>query len=195
MKDKLCDLAGKDNGSSILNDDGGIVLIYGDDVTIDAPLTLTNLVSFFNGMHLRCNDGKDTQDIVKFLGADFVDDMQIKCSVRLLDDMVILVDSETLNFIKNPDVESIPQTTDDYSHDSVNLLQSELQALTSPMSLSPLQEEMLSYHHRFHHKPFPKLIVMAEKGDIPKHLAYLKGRCPLCVACLFGQAHKCPWQN
>jgi hypothetical protein len=23
----------------------------------------------------------------------------------------------------------------------------------------------------------------------------LKGRCPICVACLFGQAHKRPWQS
>jgi hypothetical protein len=36
---------------------------------------------------------------------------------------------------------------------------------------------------------------MAEKGEIPKHLAALKGHCPICVACLFGQAHKCPWQS
>ncbi len=40
---------------------------------------------------------------------------------------------------------------------------------------------------------FPKLIVMAEKGINPKCLASLKGLCPICVACLFGQAHKCPW--
>ncbi len=40
---------------------------------------------------------------------------------------------------------------------------------------------------------FPKLIAMAEKGMIPKRLASLKGHCPICVACLFGQAHKRPW--
>jgi hypothetical protein len=42
---------------------------------------------------------------------------------------------------------------------------------------------------------FPKLIVLAEKGKIPKQLASLKGRCPICVACLFGQAHKHPWHS
>jgi hypothetical protein len=31
---------------------------------------------------------------------------------------------------------------------------------------------------------------MAENGEIPKGLAALRGRCPICVACLFGQAHK-----
>jgi hypothetical protein len=30
---------------------------------------------------------------------------------------------------------------------------------------------------------------------IPKRLAALKGCCPICVACLFGQAHKRPWRS
>jgi len=36
---------------------------------------------------------------------------------------------------------------------------------------------------------------MAENGEIPKRLAALRGRCPICVACLFGQAHQRPWQT
>jgi hypothetical protein len=71
----------------------------------------------------------------------------------------------------------------------------QLQNLLSPQSLSPLQEEMLSHHNQLHHTPFPKLIVMAQQSKIPKQLALLKRPCPLCVACLFGQAHKCQWQS
>jgi len=189
-KDKLRELAQLDSGSSIIDDDGGVVYVHGDDITLDVLLTLTNLISFFTGMHLRYNDGKGTRDIVKFLGADFVDDMQIKCSIQLSNDTTLLVDPETLNFIENPDVASIPQTSDDYLCASAELSESQLNRLKSPKSLSPLQEEMLSHHYRLHHTPFPKLIVMAEQGEIPKRLASLKGRCPLCVACLFGQAHK-----
>jgi hypothetical protein len=109
--------------------------------------------------------------------------------------MVILVDPENLNFIENPDVASFLQTSDDYLCESENILPSQLQTLLSPKSLSPLQEEMLSHHNRLHHTPFPKLIVMAQQGVLPKRLTSLKGRCPLCVACLFGQAHKRPWQS
>jgi hypothetical protein len=192
-KDKLCDLAQVDNGSLIIDEDGGIVYINGDDMTLDVPLTLTNLISFFTGMHLRYNDGKGTRDVVKFVGADFVDDMQIKCSIQLSNETVLLVDPETLNFIENPDVASIPQTSDDFIRESGHISASEMQNLISPTIISPLQEEMLSHHNRLHHLPFPKLIVMAERGEIPKRLAFLKGRCPLCVACLFGQAHKRPW--
>jgi hypothetical protein len=53
----------------------------------------------------------------------------------------------------------------------------------------------MSHHCRLHHTVFPKLITMAENGEIPKRLAALKGRCPICVVCLFGQAHKRPWQS
>ncbi len=53
----------------------------------------------------------------------------------------------------------------------------------------------MSHHCHLHRMPFPKLIKMAEKGEIPKRLAALQGLCPICVACLFGQAHKCPWQS
>ena len=194
-KEKLLNLAKIDDGSLIVNDDGGIVYAHDDGITLGVPLTLTNLISFFIGMHLCYNDGKGMQDIVKFLGADFVDDMQIKCLIQLLDDTVLLVDPETLNFIENPDIASIPQTSDDYLCESAELLQLQLQTLVSPKSLSPLQEELLSHHNRLHHMPFPKLIVMAQQGVLPKRLASLKGRCPLCVVCLFGQAHKCLWQS
>jgi hypothetical protein len=34
---------------------------------------------------------------------------------------------------------------------------------------------------------------MAEWGEIPRCLASLKECCPICVPCLFIQAHKCPW--
>jgi hypothetical protein len=44
----------------------------------------------------------------------------------------------------------------------------------------------MSHLCHIHHTPFPKLITMAEA---------LKGCCPICVACLFGIAHKCLWQS
>jgi hypothetical protein len=40
--------------------------------------------------------------------------MQLKCKIRKSDESEILVDLETLNFIENPDIASIPQTSEDY---------------------------------------------------------------------------------
>ena len=59
-KEKLRDLNGKTDNSPIINDDGGIVFTNGDSTTKDVPLTLSNLVSFFQGMYVRYNDGNGT---------------------------------------------------------------------------------------------------------------------------------------
>jgi hypothetical protein len=162
--------------------------------TIDEN-TVANMNSFLQGMKLRYNDGNGTRDVVQFIGVDFVDGMQLKCNIKLSDDSTKLVDREMLDFIDNPDIAIIPQTSEDYCRDAVNLKPSDLEHIMKPIALSPLQEEMLSYHYRLHHEPFPKLITLAEKGEIPKRLASLKGRCPLCIPCLFGKAHKRPWRS
>jgi hypothetical protein len=65
-------------------------------------------------MCLKFNDGRGTQDIVTFLGAVFGKDMQIKCQIKLSNDLVILVDPETLNLIENSDIASILQTSEEY---------------------------------------------------------------------------------
>ncbi len=76
--------------------------------------------------------------MVTFIGADLVNDMQIKCKVKLSNDSVILVDPETLTLIENPDIASIPQTSEDYYSESEHIQPLQLQHLLSPKSLSPL---------------------------------------------------------
>ncbi len=150
---------------------------------------------FLQGMKLTFNNGNGTQDIITFIGVDFINGMQLKCNIRLLDDSTKLVDPEMLDFIENPDIPIILQTLEEYCRDATNLKPLDLEHILKPITLSPLQEEMLSYHYRLHHEPFPKLITLAEKGKIPKCLASLKGQCPICIPCLFGKAHKHPWRS
>ena len=185
----------KDKAILESKDGDGTLFIDGDTITLDIPATVQNMSTFLQGMKLRYNDGNGTRDVVRFLGVDFIDGMQLKCTIRLLDDSTKLVDPETLDFIDNPDVAIIPQTAEDYCRDAANLKPSDLEHILNPVALSPLQEEMLSYHYRLHHEPFPKLITLAQKGEIPKRLASLKGRCPICIPCLFGKAHKRPWRS
>jgi len=83
-----------------------------------------------------------------------------------------------LNFIENPDIASIPQTNKEYYDECHYLDSSDLEQIVHPQALSPLQEEMMSYHCRLHHTPFLRLIVMAELGEISKQLAQLRNRCP-----------------
>ncbi len=161
-KDKLHALAQLNDGDSIVNDGGSIVYADDNSIMIDVPLKLTNLISFFDGVQLWYNDGSGTRDVMTFIGADFVDDMQIKCKVKLSSDIVILVYPETLNVIKNADIASISRTSEDYHWESKDISPSQLQNLLSPKCLSPLQEEMLNRHNRLHHTPFPKWIVMVQ---------------------------------
>jgi len=100
---------------------------------------------------------------VTFLGADFVEDMQIKCQIKLSNNSVILDDLETLNFIAKSDIASIPQTSKDYCQDCKKIVPSQMEHILSPQSLSPLQEEMMSHHCRLNHMPFPKLILWQNK--------------------------------
>jgi hypothetical protein len=89
-------------------------------------------------MMLYFADGRGTQDIVKFLGADFGKDMQIKCQVKLSNNLVILVDPETLNFIENPDIASVFQTSEEYCQEYKNIEPSQMEHILSSQSLSPL---------------------------------------------------------
>ncbi len=133
--DKICwALASKEKVDDLANlddKDGDNILTFGDN------LTLTNLVSFFKDMKLKYNDGQGTRDIVTFLGADFGKAMQIKCQIKLSNDSIILVDPESLNFIKNPDIASIPQTSQDYCRECENI--------------EPSQLELFSLHKVSHH--------------------------------------------
>jgi hypothetical protein len=185
----------KDRAIADSNDGDGTCLINGDTVTLDVPLTVQNMSSFLQGMKLRYNDGNGARNVVQFFGVDFINGMQLKCNIRFSNDSTKLVDLETLDFIENPDIAIIPQTSEEYCRDAANLKPLDLEHILKPVTLSPLQEEMLSYHYWLHHEPFPKLIMLAEKSNIPKRLALLKGRCPICIPCLFGNAHKQPWRS
>ena len=121
--------------------------------------------------------------------------MQMVCLILWSDDTELLVVPEMLNFIENPDIASIPQTNEEYYKECHYLDPSDLEQIVHPQALSPLQEKMMSHHCRLHHTPFPKLIITAEQGKIPKRLAQMHNRCPICVLCLFGTAHKRPWQT
>jgi hypothetical protein len=125
-KVKDLELAASDEGAGL-----GTVLGNGD-VSLDIPLKLTNLVSFLQGMKLKYNDGLGTQDIVTFQGADFVKDMHLKCNIQLLNNLIILVDVETLNFIENTHIALIPESSEDYLWECMVITPSQLEHILHP---------------------------------------------------------------
>jgi hypothetical protein len=66
------------------NDGAGVAIMQGNsDMTLKVPMTLESTVAFLQNMKLRYSDGLGTQDIVTFLGTNFVEDMRLKCKIRL----------------------------------------------------------------------------------------------------------------
>ena len=61
------------------------------------------------------------------------------------------------------------------------------------ISASDDQAELLRWHCRLNHLPFPQLLRLAENGEIPKRLA--KIQIPRCAGCLFGKMTKVPWRT
>jgi hypothetical protein len=142
-KVKNTNLAASDDGQNIVH-------LNNNKKSIDVPATVENMSTFFKGLKLWYNDGNGTCDIITFIGVDFINDMQLKCQIRLSDKSILLVDPETLNFIENPDIASIPQTSEEYCRDCTNIKPFNLQRF-EPKMLSPLQEEMMSHHYCLHH--------------------------------------------
>jgi hypothetical protein len=159
------------------------------------PISIEDVISFMKGMKLRYNNANGIRDIVIFLEIDYIDDMRMACHIQQSDGTEFLAVPQMLIFIENPDIASIPQANKEYYDKCHYLDPSDLEQIVCPQALSPLQGEMMSHHCRLYHTPFPQLIFMAELGEIPKQLAQLGGRCPICVSCLFGTAPKHPWRR
>jgi hypothetical protein len=172
------------------NDDGDIVVMLDSEggISFNMPASVESVISFMKGMKLRYNDGNGIRDIVTFLGIDYVDEMQMVCHIQRSDGTELYAIPQMINFIENPDVVSIPQTNEEYYNECHYLDPSDLEKIVHPQVLSPHQEEMMSHHCCLQHTPFPRLIVMAELGEILKQLAQLQGCCPICISCLFGTA-------
>ena len=62
-----------------------------------------------------------------------------------------------------------------------------------PLAAVDDQAELMWWHYRLGHLPFPKLKQLALNGKIPKKLAKLTP--PKCTGCLFGAMTKLPWRD
>ena len=68
----------------------------------------------------------------------------------------------------------------------------EAHALALPISISPLKQELISWHHRLYHMPFKEILLLAPDGRLPKKLLECRNSPPLFVVFQFGQAHRRP---
>ncbi len=133
------------------------------------------------GMSLLYKDGKGNNKAVVYEGAS--PDGRSH-TVRLKDGSKVITPDSHLRLHDQPDLSNIPSTPLDYCKEiGVGLSREEVQELAYPRVLSPLQQELMSWHHRLYHLPFWRIFMYSEKGYLPKTLLECQSKPPLCVAC------------
>ena len=119
--------------------------------------------------------------------------------VRLKDGLKMAVPAAQEAYLQKhlqPSFDNIPQTPLDYKHEvGTGVTQEEAQQLARPNTLSPAQQELLSWHHRLYHLKFKRIFTLARLGFLPKTLLECESTVPLCIECQFGQAHRRPWTS
>ena len=115
-------------------------------------------------------------------------------TARLEDGTKLTVRDSNLQLLDQPNFLNMSKTPLDYRNEvGTGLSLEEAQALARPQTISPLQQELMIWHHRLYHLPYRILFRLASIGTLPKRLLDFQNKTPLCVACQFGQAHRCPW--
>ena len=71
----------------------------------------------------------------------------------------------------------------------------EAQDLARPRTLSPLQQEFMSWYHQLYHLPYLIIFWLESLSFLPKILREFLNNPPFCVACQFGQVRRRPWQT
>jgi len=158
----------------------------------DEPMT-SHPTDFELGMSLVYKDGEGNNEAVVYEGAS-PDGMTH--TIRKKDGTKIAVHDSNLQFLLQPDLSNLPSTPLDYCKEvGKGLSLEEAQRLARPRTLSPLQQELMSWHHRLYHLPFNTILMLADRGHLPKRLTQCRNTLPLCIACQFGKAHRRPWRT
>ena len=95
----------------------------------------------------------------------------------------------------NPDIGWIPTSVPEYQSRAKEISDEDMTKITSPVHLSPLQQEFLSVHHKLFHLPFTIMLRLSKFGVLPKRFLKLRNNLPPCVSCMFGQSHRRPWRS
>ena len=107
----------------------------------------------------------------------------------------ITTTKEHLRSPTNPDIGWIPTSTPELESAARHLTDEQIEEITLPMHLSPLQQEFLSRHCQLLHLPFSTMLRMSKIGLLPSRFLKLRNDLPPCVSCMFGQSHCRPWKG
>ena len=111
--------------------------------------TIENLLDYKPGDDLWYNDGAGNR-VMAVCEGETVDGS--KHAIRLQDGTRLKVDGAHLQLLEQPDFSNIPKTPLEYRNEvGSGISLEEAHALATPQSLSPLQQELMSWHHCLYH--------------------------------------------
>ncbi|KAL7532041.1 hypothetical protein ACHAXR_004390 [Thalassiosira sp. AJA248-18] len=114
------------------------------------------------GMDLVYRDGKGNNVTAVYEGASADG---LTHTVHLENGTRVDVHDSNLQLLDQPDFANMPRTPLDYRNEvGHGLTLEEAQALARPRTLSPLQQELMSWHHRLYHLPFRIIFRFADIG-------------------------------
>ena len=117
-------------------------------------------------MNLIYRDGTGNHEPVVYEGAS-TDGLTY--TIRRKDGTKLLVNDRNLSFLNQINVTNLPSTPLDYCKEvGKGISKDEAQRLARPRTLTPLQQELMSWHHRLYHLPFHRIFMLAKRGFLPK---------------------------
>ncbi|KAL7546945.1 LOW QUALITY PROTEIN: hypothetical protein ACHAWF_014538, partial [Thalassiosira exigua] len=155
-------------------------LVTGTKAPRPSPLPPAQDKDFELGQSIVFNDGADKIGAVICEGAS---EGGMVHTVRHKDGHKSVVHDHHLTHQHQMSMTNIPATPLDYCKEvGKSLSKEEAQRLARPRTLSPIQQELMSWHHRLYHLPFHKIFQLAKIRFLPKRLLQARDAIPLCPA-------------
>ena len=166
----------------------------GIDPPIDEPI-IGPYASWQPGDKLTYfRDGHSDNVVVeKLIIAD--DNLSIKYSIRLSDGRTIESTKEFLRDQDDDDIFSFPQTLEEYQSKASELEPADLHKIMHPVTLTPLEQELMDSHHSLQHISYTDMFRMAEYGHLPKRFLKIKKNPPMCPSCIFASMKRKAWKR
>jgi hypothetical protein len=112
------------------------------------------------GMNLVYRDGAGKVEPVFYEG---VNANGLDHIVRCKDGTMLQVHDSNISFLNQIDMMNIPSTPLDYCKEvGIGLTKEEAQILARPRTLTPLHQELMSWHNRLYHLPFHRIFALAK---------------------------------
>ncbi len=138
--------------------------------------------------------GKGITREVTYIGSNLSEE-DLKHRIRTQHDAKFLVDGVLLYSVDAPDISTVTVSVEQYALELPKLLCQQLEQISDPQMLDNNQHEFREIHYKMNHLPLLVLITLAEKGKNNRKFVKLKDCLPICMSCIFGQAHCKPWRS